>query len=290
MRFNKRHLIKIKKIKISYSEAALLLLGALIIIQCAVVVNYITSIAAAQPNAISPKPSSIPKASVIAQNETNRAILIVDTHYSPAPGSMDGFAGDLNAIYPADYKNISWKRYTADFSNKFQLIILSPQATPWPNYPRDELNRFYYEFHRTTKPILGLCGGHQLIALAYGGKVVPIKGQIPECSYPATYRLCNSEKGFTEINFDKKNPDPIFKGIDGGKAVVWMNHVEEITILPPDFQSIAYNGISKVQAMRNKTGRIYGLQFHPEESDAAHPQGAMIFRNAVELLINKNPK
>jgi anthranilate/para-aminobenzoate synthase component II len=50
-------------------------------------------------------------------------------------------------------------------------IILSGQSHPWDKYSPESLAGVFEVIQRASQPILGVCGGHQQIALAYGSDV-----------------------------------------------------------------------------------------------------------------------
>ncbi len=112
-------------------------------------------------------------------------------------------------------------------------------------------------------PILGICLGHQLMARAYGGKVVTgLKGEYAE----------------TEIIIDK--PVGILEGF-GDKIIAWTSHMDEIEETPNDFEIIAHSKVCKNEAMMHKNKDIFGVQFHPE---VAHtPKGPEIFKNFLKI-------
>jgi len=94
--------------------------------------------------------------------------------------------------------------------------------------------------------LLGICMGHQLIAQQFGGLVE--KGK-------------NAEYGIMKIVVDED--DDLFKGVPK-EFNVWVSHFDEVKKLPPNFESLAHSEVCSVEAMRHKTKKIYGVQFHPE--------------------------
>ncbi|ENN96132.1 GMP synthase subunit A [Methanocaldococcus villosus KIN24-T80] len=118
---------------------------------------------------------------------------------------------------------------------------------------------------KVDKPILGICLGHQLIALAYGGEVG---------------RAEKEEYALTEIYVDDE--DDIFKNIPK-KFNAWASHKDEVKKLPEDFVILAHSDICKVEAMKHKRKPIYGVQFHPE---VAHTEyGDKILKNFYDVCI-----
>lgn len=89
-----------------------------------------------------------------------------------------------------------------------------------------------------NKPILGICGGMQVIQLVFGGKLKK-----------------ETEIGFYEEEF-KKN----FLGLKN-KIQVYHLH-NNYTTLPKNFEQ--FNKGKIPQAIKHKTKPIYGVLFHPE--------------------------
>ena len=95
-------------------------------------------------------------------------------------------------------------------------------------------------------PILGICAGHQYMAIHLGGEAAP---------------SATPEFGKTMVNV--VDEDDLFKGLPE-TFVAWESHNDEVTVLPPGFRLLATSETCKVQAMRHDTRPLFGLQFHPE--------------------------
>ncbi len=95
-------------------------------------------------------------------------------------------------------------------------------------------------------PVMGICAGHQFMAVHLGGKAGPSK--VPE---------------FGKVLVTIDDPDDIFKDLPD-TLVAWESHNDEVTDLPADFVSLAHSDNCGIQAMKHKTKPLYGLQFHPE--------------------------
>ncbi|MBN2036295.1 MAG: glutamine-hydrolyzing GMP synthase [Chitinispirillaceae bacterium] len=112
-------------------------------------------------------------------------------------------------------------------------------------------------------PILGLCFGHQLVALLSGGRVA--RGEIREYGR-ATLRIVKDT--------------PLFSGIERSQQV-WMSHGDTVERLPPHFEVLGSTSDCVAAAMGDEKRRIYGLQFHPEVTDT--PCGMTILRNFLAM-------
>ncbi len=112
-------------------------------------------------------------------------------------------------------------------------------------------------------PILGICAGHQFMALHFGGKARP--AEVPEF-------------GRTEVTV--RDPGDLFVGLPR-QLVVWESHNDEVTEAPAGFQTLASSDTCPVQAMQAEDRPLYGLQFHPE---VEHTQfGNRIFENFLKV-------
>ncbi len=95
-------------------------------------------------------------------------------------------------------------------------------------------------------PVLGICYGMQLMALALGGKV-----QGAEVG----------EFGRSELTVCE--PGRLFAGLPG-QQTCWMSHRDTVFSPPPGFTALASSTGSPVAALESVERGIYGIQFHPE--------------------------
>ena len=99
---------------------------------------------------------------------------------------------------------------------------------------------------KANVPILGICAGHQFMAMHLKGKAGPSK--VPE---------------FGKMLVTVDDPDEIFNGLPD-TFVAWESHNDEVTELPDGFVPLAHSDNCAIQAMKHKEKPLYGLQFHPE--------------------------
>src|SRR5574337_2139769 len=131
----------------------------------------------------------------------------------------------------------------------YDAIIISPG----PGTPEDEkyfgiCTKVIREIG-PTKPILGVCLGHQGIIHAFGGKVV---------------NAGNVRHGKTsQVEYTKS---PLFEGVQNPfRATRYHSLVGDKTIIPDDLQVTAVAQDDKeIMAIRHKKYLIEGVQFHPE--------------------------
>ena len=158
-----------------------------------------------------------------------------------------------------------------------RAIVISGNTTDWEKYDFTTFEPLFHLVKSGKMPTIGLCGGHQLIALMYGGKCDAIRKL-----HPGEPELAEWAPGyFKEVGFMPINvvaEDGLFAGM--GKApVLFESHYWQITELPVEFKLLASTENVKMQCIRHRTQPVYGTQFHPEVHDPAHMDGNLLLRN-----------
>jgi GMP synthase (glutamine-hydrolysing) len=118
-------------------------------------------------------------------------------------------------------------------------------------------------------PILGICYGHQLLALLLGGKVE-----------------LTADREYGKVKLKVNDRSDLLKGLDK-EEIVWMSHGDQVITLPPDSDKIASTDICPNAAFRSRKMGIYSVQFHPEVRHTAN--GMKILRNFVLKICNLTP-
>src|SRR5215471_8327727 len=77
-------------------------------------------------------------------------------------------------------------------------VILSGQSHPWDKYSRHDLAGVFYVIENARQPILGVCGGLQQMALAFGARVGLFERVAPGEGYEGAFR----ERGFCPVQLD----------------------------------------------------------------------------------------
>jgi GMP synthase (glutamine-hydrolysing) len=111
-------------------------------------------------------------------------------------------------------------------------------------------------------PVLGICYGAQLIAQKTGGKVTPSK--IREYGRARLTTVDHHNELLKEISTDSQ---------------VWMSHADTIESISDEFDIIASTQSVKIAAFKQREGRIYCIQFHPEVTHTL--EGKNLLRNFV---------
>jgi GMP synthase (glutamine-hydrolysing) len=118
-------------------------------------------------------------------------------------------------------------------------------------------------------PVFGICYGFQAMAAALGG-VVSQTGK--------------SEFGRTEVNVDPSAK--IFANLPT-KQSVWMSHGDAVTQAPAGFTVCAVTEDTPIAAFEDASGKLAGVQFHPEVLHSEH--GQEILRHWLVDVVGCSP-
>ena len=146
-------------------------------------------------------------------------------------------------------------------SEDFDLLVLSPG----PSVPSQAGNMMAVidTFYR-TKPILGVCLGHQALIEYFGGtlaNIAPVHGKAVPIKH-------DGRGVFTNIEQD----------VEVARYHSWAGEV-----IPPDLEVSARSGDGVVMGIRHKKLPIEGIQFHPESVlTMKNNAGMRMLRNVVE--------
>ncbi|WP_244943872.1 type 1 glutamine amidotransferase [Siminovitchia fortis] len=158
-------------------------------------------------------------------------------------------AGEPYEIYRMEEND----RFPNDFAHFNGLIILG--GTMGANDDEDfpfltEVKKAIQIFHKSNKPVLGVCLGAQLIANSFNKKVG---------------KMAKSEFGMTELEKTAEGKaDPLFNKLPD--TFSFMEWHEDYFELPDEATLLASGNHCINQAFRIKDN-IYGFQFHPEVNE-----------------------
>ena len=155
-------------------------------------------------------------------------------------------------------------------------IVLSGTLRDFDYYRPTILDSFG-GFIRTTKiPVLAICGGHQLVGLSFGARVVTLdklEQHEQRLDRPHEYqyryvRITEPEDPiFTNIAVCEAPKDQ--RDARGSRILhVWQNHGLQLDRVPDGFQLLATSYLCRNQMMvkRSEGQLIYTVQFHLEKS------------------------
>jgi len=160
----------------------------------------------------------------------------------------------------------------ADAAKSFapDAIVLSGTLRDFDYYKQSILDDFG-QFIRTTQiPVLAICGGHQLVGLSFGARVVTLdklEQHEQRAARPLEYQY-----RFVRIT---EPADPIFQNVNCSDPNaparilrVWQNHGLQLDRVPEGFELLATSYLCRNQMMVKRTDGqlIYTVQFHLEKS------------------------
>lgn len=159
-------------------------------------------------------------------------------------------------------------------------VVISGNTADWSEYDFTELGGLIDTIRSAPAPILGICGGHQLIGHAMGATWGPL-GHIRPGGFDPDPRFAPGlykERGYCEIEVD--GASPLFHRL-GKLPVVFQSHYWQLTSVPEGFLNCASSIDSPIQAIARLDYQVFGVQFHPERYDDDHRDGEIILKNFV---------
>lgn len=149
-----------------------------------------------------------------------------------------------------------------DKTEKVQGIILSGgKGNP---YEPLNLSIDYIALMNYDVPVLGFCLGHEILAVAHGGRI---------------RRLDEYQNKRERIKILKRN-DPIFAGIEESELLLREKHRFHVHRLPDSFTTLGSSEVCPHEIIKHKEKPIYGFQSHPEVSGE---QGMRIIKNFIAM-------
>ncbi|MEM0014206.1 MAG: glutamine-hydrolyzing GMP synthase [Zestosphaera sp.] len=165
--------------------------------------------------------------------------------------------GAYTAVVPlSDLNDVDLPRYSA--------VVLSGSPLSVGELDDEKLYRLSKVVINGSKPVLGICFGHQLIAKLIGGLVEKKR-----------------EFGRTAIRLLKC--DPLFDGWNESEYV-WMSHNDCVTSLPSNTEVVAISNSECIAALKTfLNGKVvYGVQFHPEVKHTE--KGTVLLENFLNIV------
>ena len=146
-------------------------------------------------------------------------------------------------------------------------VVLGGCNCSWDHLYFDIFDGEFDLIRKSRVPVLGICGGHQLMAMAYGGSA-------------RRADFGKEERHFTRMKIVKESP--ITEGIPD-EVYAFQYHNCMVPELPEGFELLVTGEKTVIQAMGKTGEHKYGVQFHPElDHEAADP----LFRAEDPSLVN----
>lgn len=149
-----------------------------------------------------------------------------------------------------------------------KLNFSSAIISPGPKTPSEAgITMKFIELFHQTKPILGICLGHQAIGEFFGAKLVkalkPVHGKTSLITHNKTYLFKNLPLEFAVMRYHS----------------LMLSELEKT-----ELQITAISHENEVMAITHPTLKIVGVQFHPES--ILTPHGLQLVRNWFEYIEN----
>ncbi len=112
-------------------------------------------------------------------------------------------------------------------------------------------------------PTLGVCLGHQAIAVAFGGRI----GHAPEPRHGKTSKIRHDGRG-------------VFRGLHNPFEATRYHSLAAVDV-PSELEVCAWSEDDVIQGIRHRTLPIHGVQFHPESIMTG--EGRQLLANFLDL-------
>ena len=225
--------------------------------------------------------------------------------------AMENIVDNISRLVKRPTTEVAHLSEVAEAAARFKpnAIVLSGTLRDFDYYQQSIIEDFG-QFIRATKiPVLAICGGHQLVGLSFGARVLTLDKL--EQHEQREDRRQEYQYRFIRIT---EPDDPIFKNIacvDPNAPVtaqsnsarilhVWQNHGLQLDRVPEGFKLLATSYLCRNQMMvkRSDGQLIYTVQFHLEKSFEdwnksrtrwEHPNesrdGRILFENFLTLAL-----
>ncbi|MBW1952915.1 MAG: aminodeoxychorismate/anthranilate synthase component II [Deltaproteobacteria bacterium] len=137
--------------------------------------------------------------------------------------------------------------------------------SPGPGYPKDAgISVAAVQHFAGRLPILGVCLGHQAVAEAFGGRIIPAS------------RLMHGKTSL--IYHDNQD---LFQGLPlPFEATRYHSLIVHRAVLPDCLKVTAQTAVGEIMGLRHVEYAIYGVQFHPESIMTS--EGLNLLRNFLK--------
>ena len=164
-------------------------------------------------------------------------------------------------------------------ANNIQGLFIGGNTTDWDGYDWEEF-RPLQEAVRSGIPTIGLCGGHQFVAITFGAECGPLGplGPGEEDPMPEYKPGMRKERGYLPLQILARN-HRLFAEFPASGPVIMESHYWEIYRLPEGFDLLASTPWCRIQVIQHRELPVYGTQGHPEAYTDDYPDGKRLLRN-----------
>lgn len=208
----------------------------------------------------------------------NAAAIEIKRERTIAGMAIGNILGNLERLVKRPTTEVTHLASVAMAAERFRpdAIVLSGTLRDFDYYNPEVLETFGAFIRATKTPVLAICGGHQLVGMSFGARVITLdrlEQHEQRLNRPSEYQ-------YRFIRITEPN-DAIFKGMaDTDSGVwqdyttqarvlrVWQNHGLQLDRVPEGFALLATSYLCRNQMMvkRSDGQLIYAVQFHLEKS------------------------
>jgi len=250
--------------------------------------------------------------SVVARNELGDMVESqLKRERMIADMAIENIVNNISRLVKQPATKVAHVSEIASAAAQFQpdAIVLGGTLRDFDYYEQSILESFSKFIRSTRIPVLAICGGHQLVGLSFGARVITLdklEQHEQRQDRPQEYQ-------YRFIRITDPN-DPIFdrvhsieSGMNQAKKQarilrVWQNHGLQLDRIPKGFKLLATSYLCRNQMMVKRSGGqlIYTVQFHLEKSFEdwnksrtrwEHPNesrdGRLLFENFLMLAVKQ---
>jgi len=178
-------------------------------------------------------------------------VLVVNCYLDPKLAQEFELEMARNLVLDQEPVEIAFARpgegIPGDLDGFSRLLVSGSEAAAWEDNPWDgPLTLTIRAFVEASRPVLGICYGHQFIVRALAGR-------------EHVRRRARRVWGWLAVDLA---PSPLTRGLERVVAVTCNS--DEVFDLPAEFRVLAGADHCRVLAFEHRTKPVWGVQFHPE--------------------------
>ena len=190
--------------------------------------------------------------------------------------AVENILNNISRLVKRPITEVAHVSELSEASSRFKpdAIVLSGTLRDFDYYQQSILDDFGKFIRRTKVPVLAICGGHQLVGLSFGARVITLdkleqheqREQRPQEYQYRFIRITDPDDPIFE-NLNCLDPD--VSRTKGPRILrVWQNHGLQLDRVPEGFDLLATSYLCRNQMMvkRSEGQLIYTVQFHLEKS------------------------
>jgi para-aminobenzoate synthetase len=212
---------------------------------------------------------------MVNRGKYNISLLLID-HYDSFTYNLYDMLAQLTVEPPQVIAKDALPTFNPDEWKHIDGIILSPgPGTPQEQPPLSHQSILA----NPALPILGVCLGHQLLALAYGGDV----GKAPKPIHGEDHWISSTSTTTTTTDNDNDNDNKLFENLPTSFRVVRYHSLAASNLPVAKLQVTATSANDNViQAIQHVSNPHYGVQFHPESIGSQY--GMALLNNFCQIV------